>query len=72
MPSEKLPEAAVINFHRLNVAICEALGLNPRKIVSVTITLKPNDNSVRIESFVTNEEADSIATIIKQYRLVER
>lgn len=78
IPSAALPKqiekparlGLVQNFTKMNIEICNALGLNPMKVGGVTISLLPQRAAlVTVEHILTNEEVEGVSKIVKRYAL---
>lgn len=62
----------ILNFRHINLAVCGALGLDPAKTGKVELTFGPRESSIKVTSWVPNEKADALASVLKEYRLVPK
>ena len=58
------------------MTICEGFGLNPSDVKRIAFDWTSDDFStfgkVTVELYVTEDQAKTMATILKEYELVER
>lgn len=61
-----------MNKRAFGIAVCEALGLNPKEVKSINIDIQPNQfGSVKVEMRITDEEKTSeLCEVLKKYHLV--
>ncbi len=60
----------VIGSSKINIAICEALGLDPKHVGRVTIELMPRQPPiVLVEQFIVNERGVLLTKELQRFRL---
>ena len=72
MSEDLIKVAGIINPIKTNVAIAQALGLNPTDISSITIEMTGGKPPVaNIKMYVTSEQTDKLATVLRRCVLTE-
>jgi hypothetical protein len=62
-----------VHGRTLGVSLCNALGLDPAQVRSLTLTTDAESvATVVVERFVTNDEAGEMAKVLTEYGLVAR
>lgn len=57
----------------IGTEICEALGLDPSRIRSLTFRINPKEGAIfELEGFLTDEDGKKLELLMAQYRLVPR
>jgi hypothetical protein len=70
--SDELKPARFANPARINRAMCDALGLDPSEVMSVTISMVGNKAcDIEVHMFLDTEMAKKVIDVIKHYTLVE-
>jgi hypothetical protein len=73
MSDDLIRIAGIINPTKTNVAIAQALGLNPTDINSITLEFAGGKTPVaHIKMYVTSEMTDKLAVALKRCHLIER
>lgn len=63
----------VLSKQLTNVRICEALGLDPKKVQKVTITLGPDIwPKIVVETWLSIDTSGKVEPILKEYELREK
>jgi len=56
----------------LNLKICKVLKLDPDKVRSIQLNIKPyTDVTVNVETVVPGDQYEEVISIIKKYKLVD-
>lgn len=70
--SEESVKPRIVNVKRVNIALCEALGLDPMTVTSVTINMAGSKAcDIEVHMFLDTEMAGKVIDVIKRYTLVE-
>lgn len=63
----------ILTGSQLGQELAKALGLDPKKVRSLTIRCAVNEvATVTAETFVVDEQAGQVATLLQRYVLVEK
>lgn len=62
---------AITNIQRINGEICEALGINPSEVMSVSFTLSSRAPIITIERMLNNGDSRLLQSVLKKYTLAE-
>lgn len=63
---------AIATPREIGVAVCDALGLDPANVESVTIKLTATDAArVEVVRFVTDDDGKKLNAVLKRYTLTE-
>jgi hypothetical protein len=61
-----------LNFRRINLAVCGALGIDPAKTQRVELAFGSRESSIKVTSWVTNEKAEALGAVLKEFRLAPK
>ena len=60
------------NAMKLSMAICEALGLDPKTITSLELHVRPMEVTVDIDMIVEPEKGGQFVPVLRHFELKER
>jgi hypothetical protein len=64
---------AAVSYFSIGKQVSEVLGLDPKKVRDVTISIFPNEAvMVTTHQYLQDTEADKLLLVLKQYELLEK